>query len=194
MFDAIRTLINQETIKTIHFSSPKGMGNTWLPQRQMEYKGSEYQMVRESQAPLKSPAHAFSFRLASMEDIDLICHIDSVCFLSDPNDMRAHFINRLTQSSYLIYLIYDQEEPIGKAHLNQQANTVYLSDIGIIPERQRQGIGRILMAHCINLLLKKGHKSMTLNVETGNDHALHLYQHLGFSLKNAHDYWSMRNN
>lgn len=191
MFKAISSIINHDNIQEILFSCPQGAGNTWLPKHAMYYKGSEYQMIRDSRAALKTTEHTFDFRLAHAADIDIICAIDGDCFSSNTEDMRAHFLSRLSQPHYLIFLMYDGEHPIGKAHLNQQSDTVYLSDVCVIPERQRQGIGKILMTHCINMMLRKGRTTITLNVETNNDQALHLYRHLGFTLKNAHDYWVM---
>lgn len=190
MFEAIREIIHPNIIKFVLFSCPKGQGQSWLPQHHMTYKGSEHQMIRNMTTTLPIPEHSYHFRLANLADIDLICALDKICFPANTNDMRSHFLNRLQQSHYQIYLMYDENENfIGKAHINHQPGTVHLSDICVAPERQRQGIGRILMSHCINLLLKKKCSNITLNVETTNDKALQLYQSLGFVLKNAHDYW-----
>ncbi len=191
MFEAVKTIINEETIHEIFFSCPKDQGHPWLPAYHLNYKGSEYQMIRDSRAPLKTIPNPFHFRMASVADIDLICAIDSACFLSGPNEMRAHFLTRLSQPNYLIFLMYEDDNFIGKAHLNQGQESIHLSDVCITPEKQGRGFGRILMTHCINTVLSHNKLPMTLNVETANEHALHLYQHLGFILKNAHDYWTL---
>ncbi len=52
--------------------------------------------------------------------------------------------------------------------------------LGVAPSAQRQGIGRMLMEHCISVARSQGKRRLTLNTGDENTAARSLYEELGF--------------
>ncbi|WP_415639930.1 GNAT family N-acetyltransferase [Paenibacillus lupini] len=59
----------------------------------------------------------------------------------------------------------------------------------ILPEYQGKGIGRKVLRRVINEQSSAGY-SLHLDVETKNDHALGLYESVGFKAVHAQDYYT----
>lgn len=191
LVQTIIPLIQSQNYHKLIFSSPAQLNNPWLAAHGFSYLHSEYYMEREDLNPLLEYNKSLTYRTATADDIALLCAFDSECFpdkQSDPTDRFQHLING---REYQIFLAYQNDRPIGKAHMRWLPHGATLSDIAILPSRQGQGLGTALITYCINLALSEGKPHLNLDVETHNDRALKLYTRLGFLTKNACDYWSI---
>jgi ribosomal protein S18 acetylase RimI-like enzyme len=148
-------------------------------------------MVRDDLSPFLEFKPSLNFRTAIMEDIPLLCTLDEACFPTKQSDAVERFQHLIDGREYQIILAYQNNNPVGKAHLRWQANGVTLSDIAVFPAQQGKGIGTTLISYCINLALSEGKPHLNLDVETHNQRALELYIRLGFHTQNACDYWAI---
>ena len=191
LIQGIVPLIQSQDYHKLIFSSPSQLNNTWLLAKGFSYLHSEYYMEREDLNPLLEFKQTLTFRNALSDDIPLLSSIDEACFPTKQSDATDRFQHLIDGREYQIILAYQNNIPVGKAHLRWQADGDTLSDIAILPERQGKGLGSSLIAYCINLALSEGKPHLNLDVETHNERALKLYTRLGFVTKNACDYWSI---
>jgi ribosomal protein S18 acetylase RimI-like enzyme len=182
-------------INTLVFSTPHQLNNHWLNELGLSYQNSEYRMQWESNhAAAENPARnkSFSINLATPTDIPALHLIDAACFSQHQSDMPDRFKDILNDPSYTIFILHENGEPIGKAHICWQNDGVRLADIGILPHAQGRGFGSLLIEHCISYINAiTANANIFLDVETNNQRALNLYTRLGFAINNAHDYWTI---
>ena len=191
MLYKILPLIASRAIKNLIFSSPHSLNNTWLSTEGFIYKSSEYQMQRLKNQPVAIDAQKLVIRLATTADIETLRTIDNACFPTEPPNMSDRLQYLLNDTNYKLFIIFKDGLPIGKAHVFEQQDNARLTDIGILPHLQGRGFGGYLLAHCINYCLSINQSNIILDVETNNQQALNLYTHLGFSIINAYDFWSI---
>lgn len=191
MLKTILPLIKEENVETLVFSSPHELNDDWLTGIGFLYQGSEFQMQRFSSTPIASQNKTVNIRLATQDDIPILCAIDHACFSTQNVNMAARFYNLLQDPANCLFMIEQADTSVGKAHLNWQPNGARLSDIAVLPSLQGHGLGTALLTHCINHSLSKNKANIILDVETTNRQALGLYTQLGFIINNAHDYWNI---
>lgn len=181
--------LSLQGIKNLIFSAPHNLNANWLSANEFHYQRSEYQMERLKPTPIISTDNVFSVRPASIDDLAMLCAIDSACFSThQPNlIMRTHQL--LNDDDYKLFIAEASGSTIGKAHIHCQKRSARLTDIAILPEFQRQGYGSKLLIHCINYCLTNKLGNIYLDVEANNQHALNLYLRLGFIVINAYDFW-----
>ena len=56
----------------------------------------------------------------------------------------------------------------------------YIIQVGVRPDRRRQGFGKLLVAHALDAWRREGRASALLHVNVNNPGAIRLYQDLGF--------------
>ncbi len=191
LIHAILPLIQSLNYNKLIFSSPAQLNNVWLFAKGFSYMHSEYYMERDDLNPLLDYKPSLTFRTATIDDLSLLCSLDEECFPDKQSDSLERFEHLIDGREYQIILAFQNNKPIGKAHLRWLPNGATLSDIAILPARQGQGLGTSLITHCINFALSEGKPHLNLDVETHNERALKLYTRLGFLTKNACDYWAI---
>ncbi|BCA93856.1 N-acetyltransferase [Legionella antarctica] len=188
---AILPLIQSQNYNKLIFSNPAQLNNVWLVAKGFSYLHSEYYMERDDLSPLLDYKPSLVFRTATVDDLSLLCSLDAECFPDKQSDSFERFQHLIDGREYQVILAFQNNKSIGKAHLRWLDNGATLSDIAILPEKQGQGLGTLLITHCINLALTEGKPHLNLDVETHNERALKLYTRLGFLTKNACDYWAI---
>lgn len=93
-------------------------------------------------------------------------------------DPTASFIARSTTQGQLEGMILTSRVKPEVAHITQ---------ICVLPERQRQGLGQALIARSLSQLRRQGVRSATLTVTAGNTGAVSLYRQLGFTTRSEFD-------
>lgn len=192
LIQAIRPLLQSENVQNLIFSVPQGSHANTLMARGFHYQGSEYQMHRTSQEAAITTGPLLPVRQATDADLTTLAAIDQACFIGEKTGMLARILSQLNDPTVCIFLIHQNGVPVGKAHINWQTDGARVSDIGVLPYAQGQGIGGMMLTHCINHILMEKKYHICLDVESKNQHALGLYTRLGFKIDNAHDYWSIR--
>lgn len=80
---------------------------------------------------------------------------------------------------------------VGHVRLSVGAGWGGVYGFAVEPARQGKGIGRDVLARCCRLLRAEGCAEVTLEVETENAGALHLYTSTGFVPSAGEDYWRL---
>ncbi len=191
----LQTLLDNITqyrpVPKLSFSVPRGLWQQALLQQGLVYQNSEYEMkyVAPKACSLSSNLQDINVRQATFEDMPILCELDQRCFPSTNAHSEFRFNTLLTRKQHAIFVLIQQNRIIGKAHVNWDSKTAFLSDIAILPEMQQQGFGTKIIAYCIDFAHQLPQKNIRLSVETHNQNALKLYSHLGFHITNAIDYW-----
>lgn len=184
----IPLLIAKEMVYLI-FSSPEAINERWLSKLGFSYRHGEYHMQRNSYEPILQHTQKMHIRKAVDTDIPNLCAIDEACFPQAQKDMFARFTHLLNDNCYSLFIASYNERVVGKAHIHWQSQEAIFSDIAILPQYQRQGLGGEMLVYCINHALSSGKKKLSLDVETSNRNALNLYLRHGFQIANVSDYW-----
>lgn len=183
-------LLHARRMKNLIFSTPFPLENAWFPKLDFTYRQTEYYMERQSFAPVLISSPKISLRKASIYDVELLCMIDCASFAGQFS-LPERFYTLMGDEDYVIYLVFKDNQPVGKAHIRWQADTALFSDIAILPLFQRKGLGSELLSHCINIALTHGKIKMALDVETTNQKALNLYLRHGFKIVKTHNFWEI---
>lgn len=191
LLQSIIPLIIEQNFFKMVFSKPANLNSPWIPELGGTYQHCEYYMERNDLNPLLEYEKNLTFRSATIEDMPLLCLLDTECFLKAQGELVPRFQHILSDRNYQIILAFENNDLIGKAHLRWQKKGATLSDIAVLPARQGKGFGTALISHCINYALSEGKPQLNLDVETHNQKALNLYTRLGFVTKNACDYWEI---
>lgn len=88
------------------------------------------------------------------------------------------FRERFTQADFDLVIV--DSLPAGRLYVDRSGESMHVIDITLAPEHRRRGIGTQLLRELIDQAHSSG-RPVTLNVARGN-HALALYQRLGFSV------------
>lgn len=188
LLQTIMPLLERKHMKNLIFSIAGEANQEWLPKLGFTYRQSEYHMERQRFEPVLINRGTLTLRKASMQDVALLCAIDTVAFTGQQS-MPERFFGILNDSEYTLFMAYQGEQVVGKAHIRWQADSSLLSDIAILPSFQRKGLGGELLSHCINHSIMQGKVKVTLDVEATNKNALRLYIRHGFKTTKVFDYW-----
>lgn len=189
LFREINPLLHKEKIVSLIFSTPSKIHETWLKNLRFTYRNSEYQMQYDRYQTSNLTIKHAVIRRANEADIPILCAIDDACFPNKKPDPETLFRSLLYTPNCELFVLLQDGEVIGKAHIFTESDRVRLTDIGILPQAQGQGLSVALVKHCINHALVRNKTKIFLDVETTNERAIKLYTKLGFIITNSLDYW-----
>jgi ribosomal protein S18 acetylase RimI-like enzyme len=89
------------------------------------------------------------------------------------------------------YVVLLDDAYVGKVDVCMDEHEALIYNFGIAPEYRRRGFGRQLLARTTQDLQAMGHRRITLEVETRNEHALALYRSCGFQESSKYDYYAL---
>jgi len=185
----LESIQKSRPVGNVNFSVPHGLNTDSLTAHKLQYQSSEYEMQFQIQHPVDIHLDSLDIRVATHADMQVLCLIDQTCFPKTHPYSMHRFETLLSREDHLIFVASYQNQMIGKAHLSWDKKAARLSDIAVLPTMQGQGFGKKIITYCLNQALKIPQSNITLSVETHNKNALNLYQHLGFQVINAIDYW-----
>lgn len=113
-------------------------------------------------------------------DINELVKIDKICFSSpwSYNSFKAELENK---NSYFIVCKYNNNA-IGYAGLYKILDETYISNIALLPDYRKKGIGRKLLVSLINYAQNNRASFISLEVRKSNYIAINLYKSEGFVL------------
>ncbi|RDI42286.1 GNAT family N-acetyltransferase [Falsibacillus pallidus] len=111
----------------------------------------------------------------------------------DDNYPNEEFVKDWIEDKEL-YVAVEEEEIIGAVVLNEyesdewgsvhwgneDGNDLIIHALCVHPYRQGKGIGKELVQHSENIATEKGYSSIRLDAFSGNEHALKLYESMGY--------------
>lgn len=120
-----------------------------------------------------------TYRLMTVDDIPQVQLVERKCFTTPWS--RSIFISEVTRNDNAVYLVAEVGELIvGYVGIWIILDEGHITNIGVHPDFQRQGIGRGLMDHITVAATLRGVTAMTLEVRVSNYAAQALYNQLGF--------------
>mgnify|MGYP003387213386 CR=1 FL=1 len=106
------------------------------------------------------------------------------------NDIKYDdFVDRLNQTSQKIFVIKDNNQIIGTASvfiehkfIHKLSNVGHIEDVVVNLEYRKQGIGKLLVDHCVEYAKEKQCYKIILNCAS---HNISFYEKCGFKSKNV---------
>ena len=155
------------------------------------YEFSEYKMQWQEPVVLNAASSALHMRPARTEDIDDLVRLDQNCF-GVATDIGQRWLARdLTDPDRRIWVATIGPATIGKLNVLINEVETYISGFCVWPEHRRKGYGKMMLTQTLEQLVAERHQNIVLEVACENDHALSLYQHCGFRVVTAYDYYRL---
>ena len=120
----------------------------------------------------------YQFRPMTEDDLDAIMAIEPHIY-SHPWS-RGNFSDSLA-SGYSAWVLLDGAKIIGYALMMMVLDEAHLLNLSIAKAYQKQGLGRLLLEHMINIAKKHRAANMFLEVRPSNISAIALYENIGFN-------------
>lgn len=176
--------IRTNKYKKILLNAPAGSdtAKAFLSKQGAEYVLSEFQM--EWQEMLLEETDGIFLRQSTPEDYEMRVRLSVTGFGLNEEDARV----MESKSDPDILMIDVHEGTVGKIRVSREEGQAWIYGFSILPEHQGQGIGRKVLRKVIKEQSSAGY-SVHLEVETKNDHALGLYESVGFKVAHAQDYY-----
>lgn len=111
-------------------------------------------------------------------DLDRVLGIEHAVFPAPWS--RASFEGELVGRNSLPWVAEDEGEVVGYLISWLVADELHIGNIAVAPTAQRRGIGRRLLASCLDDAGSRGVAFATLEVRVSNDRAIRLYETFGF--------------
>ena len=118
------------------------------------------------------------FRPMQMEDVDVLMTIEPHIY-SHPWT-RGNFVDSLN-SGYSAWVLLRGQEIIGYALMMMVLDEAHLLNLSVAKSYQKQGLGRLLLEHMINISKNHRAANMFLEVRASNASAIALYENTGFN-------------
>lgn len=192
----ITHLKHNKVLNRLIITSPSGIYTKLLTHHGFHLTHTEVDMVcipytpDELQVTLSAADREQTFiREATMEDLDNLCAINTICFESKWSDPTMRMRTILQTPNLSVFVCVYQGQCIGQVHLVFEPNQVRLTDLAVLPEVQYKGFGRLLVLFALGYVHERKHEKLCLSVEITKKHALKLYQDTGFKIYNAVDYY-----
>jgi ribosomal protein S18 acetylase RimI-like enzyme len=160
----------------------------FLSQIAAEYAFTEHQM--KWQARHIEVADGVTLRLSTADDLEMRVRLSMEAFGESEEDAKE-MESRFSGTEDNMFMIDANDETIGKIRVSLEDGQAWIYGFSILPEYQGKGIGRTVLQLIIQEHSSAGH-SIHLDVETKNDHALGLYESVGFKVVHAQDYYKYR--
>ncbi|MDO8961693.1 MAG: ribosomal protein S18-alanine N-acetyltransferase [Methylophilus sp.] len=120
---------------------------------------------------------ALALRPMQMEDLDTVMAIEPTIY-SHPWT-RGNFSDSLN-SGYSAWVLLQHDTMIGYALMMMVLDEAHLLNISVAKSHQKQGLGRYLLEHMLEMAKRHQAANMFLEVRTSNTTAISLYEHMGF--------------
>jgi ribosomal protein S18 acetylase RimI-like enzyme len=179
----------QNGYKKILLNAPAGShaAKAFLNKQGAVYSFSEHQM--EWQESSLETVEGLTLRKANVDDLDMRVRLSVEAFGMAKEDAlsKESLFDRKGDTDML--MIDVNEKTVGKIRVQRKDGQAWIYGFSILPEHQGKGIGRKVLRRVIKDQSSDGY-SVHLEVETKNDHALGLYEAVGFKAVHSQDYYT----
>lgn len=140
-----------------------------------------------------------SFENLGFNNKDIFKKINNSAFSDSPNGgiisekEVIDYFEKYKEKPDLIGIFKIGEQTTGTYELTISNSTGFIESIGISPDFQGKGFGKLLLQASINKLLKHGAKEIKLSVVSTNEKALNLYRKYGFEEDKIASVWLSKN-
>ena len=119
----------------------------------------------------------YQFRPMQMDDLDTVMVIEPMIY-SHPWT-RGNFSDSLN-SGYSAWVLEENQKMIGYALLMMVLDEAHLLNLSIAKDQQKQGLGRYLLEHMLQIAKNHKASNIFLEVRPSNISAIALYENMGF--------------
>ena len=119
-----------------------------------------------------------TLREMTVDDIDAVTQIEKLLF-HDPWTREGLF-TYLAKDNTLFLVVEERGRLLGYIGFLYVLDEGDILNVGVIPERQGEGIGAFILTGLTRLASSLGIKTFHLEVRAGNARALRLYERMGF--------------
>lgn len=125
----------------------------------------------------------FEIRPFALEDSDTVIAIWQACDLTVPWNDPLKDIARKLQVNPELFLVAEQNGRIaGTVMGGYEGHRGWINYLAVLPDCQRQGVGRALMETIEAKLLALGCPKINLQVRSSNTAVIQFYGHLGYHI------------
>jgi len=179
----------QNNYKKILLNAPAGSdeAKSFLNKQAADYAFTEHQM--EWQERSLEEVDGITLRLSNADDLDMRVRLSVEGFCVPEEDALAMEYSIDGDEDTEMLMIAVNDETVGKIRVSRKDGQAWIYGFSILPEHQGKGIGRKVLRRIIKDQSLAG-RSLHLEVETKNNHALGLYVSVGFKAVHAQDYYT----
>ena len=134
-------------------------------------------MMMKHSTPYGLTAHD-QFRPMQLNDLDAIMAIEP--YIYPYPWTRGNFSDSLN-SDYSAWVLLRNEVIIGYALIMMVLDEAHLLNLSIAKDHQKQGLGRVLLEHMVDIAKNNQAANMFLEVRPSNISAIALYENMGFN-------------
>lgn len=127
-------------------------------------------------------------RPAGIADVPVMAAIAASAFAGPVREEERSLVRLLKETSRRTYLATQDGKPVGVIQSVESDGRAFIVHFAVRPDLQGRGIGQQMLLAMIHGLRNSGSRWITIEVETGNQHALSLYRRCGFVTVSATDY------
>ncbi|MBS4179086.1 GNAT family N-acetyltransferase [Lederbergia citrea] len=185
--EAVKT-IEKKGFQKVLLNAPASLESAkgWLAEQSCTYGFSEFQMMWEKQ-PMEE-SNEVLVRDAQKEDENLEVLLDVLAFHMSKEDARAHYERVKKNLGEQYFMIEADGQTVGKIRVSRMDGEAWIYGFSVLPQFQGKGYGRKALRNVVKKEHEAGY-SVHLEVETKNEHALRLYESIGFTVVHGQDYY-----
>ena len=121
-----------------------------------------------------------------MSDQEAVIALWERCGLTRPwNDPRKDIARKVRTQPELFLVGVLDGEPVATVMAGYEGHRGWIQYLGVDPRRQRQGLGRALMAEAERRLREAGCPKINLQVRASNAEVIAFYRRLGFAVEDV---------
>jgi len=175
----VRTLLEEHHIHTLYAI----MHETWLqgPLESAGFKAEERLItyLRHAHSIPEVPEEPAHLRIILPEELDLVAQVDEAAFPPQWHYTERELAHMLATGCRLIVAIHD-DQIVGYSCVDAQGDVGHIARLAVHPLWQGRGIGRQLLLDAMHYLSAAGAIRISLNTQSSNRRAIHLYENLHF--------------
>jgi ribosomal protein S18 acetylase RimI-like enzyme len=164
-------------------------GIAFLEASGAQYGYAEYRMDLEAPRMPETFDARLRVERAGAADIDAVSQIIAQGFGMSEQETREGMAKNIASDTYHYYLGRLDGAPIGALMLILGDADAGIFGFAVVPEQRGRGYGRQILAQVIQYALANGPRQIFLEVAPENEHALGLYQSVGFRETKRYDYY-----
>lgn len=181
--------IKQRGYKKILLNAParSDSAKAFLNNQGADYAFTEHQMKWQERS--LEEVDGIFLRQATHDDFAMRVRLSVTAFGLNEENSQAMETELDEDNDNDMFMIVVNEETVGKIRVYREEEQAWIYGFCILPEQQGKGIGRKVLRRIIKDESSAGY-SVHLEVETKNEHALRLYESVGFKVEHAQDYYT----
>jgi ribosomal protein S18 acetylase RimI-like enzyme len=156
-----------------------------------EYAFTEYYLKFKEfpfEVAKKQPSRV-NLQKAEEKDMERIINLSQEIFGDDYEDAKSMVTKTFEADNRLQYIASVDNQPIGMVSVSFDHGEASIFGFGVLPEYQGKGLGGEIIQSLILELLKNQTESISLEVDSSNQNAFHLYLKYGFEIETAYEYF-----